>query len=305
MGPILVTGAAGSIGSEVSRMLVQSGHRVIALDQAETPLFWLQKELGEGVVPIIGSVNDPNLLHRIMKAFGIAGVVHAAALKHVGMCERNIMAAVETNVFGTARLRHATAQWGVPMVLISTDKAVNPTSVMGATKRVAELVASAMGNARIVRLVNIWNSSGSLVPVVAKQIASGGPVTITDPDARRYFMTAEEASDLVIQALYARPLPNARLMIPAVQNRQQRVGDVVRGLINDFQVGIVVTGLQPGEKLVEELVTKAEAAQMVDNVMPLPPWRGKLFRLSSLISMAEAEAVKAELFKLVGEGNAQ
>lgn len=268
---VMVTGAAGSIGSEICRQLVRFQPRsILALDLAETPLFDLEQHFHEhypagNLVPVVGDVRDQRRLCDLMVEAGVDVVFHAAAYKHVPMMERHVAMAIENNVLGTYALACAAETAGVrDVVMISTDKAVRPSSVMGATKRLAEMVvksrSSAAGDAWTrfvsVRFGNVLGSNGSVIPIFRRQIASGGPVTVTHPEMRRYFMTIPEASRLVLQAMV---LGERNEIFVLDMGEPVRIDDLAQNLIRlhglrpgkDIQVQY--TGLRPGEKLFEEL----------------------------------------------------
>ena len=209
---VMVTGAAGSIGSEICRQIASfSPLALVGFDEAETPLFQIDRELRKAYPHVafhseIGNITRPDNLRRVMQKFKPIIIYHAAAYKHVPMMEQHVFAAVENNIFGTWQVALAAAKHGVEdFVMISTDKAVRPTSMMGATKRVAELVIRALQQETGTRFVavrfgNVLGSNGSVVPIFKEQIAAGGPVTVTHPEMTRYFMTIPEASQLVLQA---------------------------------------------------------------------------------------------------------
>ncbi len=213
---IVVTGAGGSIGKEICRQLLNLGPlRIILLDLSEAALFSIHDELKfsctgladpPDIVPVLGSVGNARTLGRVFHQFDVDAVFHAAAYKHVGMIEDNLLAGVENNLLGTLELTKAAICAAVPdFVLVSTDKAVDPKSVMGKTKRAAEVVCTELckttpTRATIVRFGNVLGSSGSVLPRVLGQIERGGPVLLTDPSARRVFMSSREAALLVIQA---------------------------------------------------------------------------------------------------------
>jgi len=211
---ILITGGAGSIGSELARQLARfRPRRIVLLDRAENTLYFVWVELRRAhpaveVVPVIASITNAERIAQVLRTYEPDYVFHAAAYKHVPLCEANVTEAAWNNVVGTLRVAEAAARHRVKkFVLISTDKAVNPTSVLGATKRVAERVvlelpylAASGTDFRAVRFGNVLGSSGSVVPIFQKQIAAGGPVTVTHPEMQRYFMTIPEASQLVLQA---------------------------------------------------------------------------------------------------------
>ena len=209
---ILVTGAGGSIGSELVRQIARfNPRRLLLLDRAESPLFFIAHEISEShpaidVVPVLASVTNAARLDRLFEAYRPDCVFHAAAYKHVPMLEANMIEGVWNNVVGTLRLAQSAARVGTgKFVLISTDKAVNPMSILGATKRVAEHIVlelpslrAAQTDFRVVRFGNVLGSDGSVVPLFKKQIAVGGPVTVTHPEMKRFLMTIPEASQLVL-----------------------------------------------------------------------------------------------------------
>lgn len=268
----LVTGAAGSIGSEICVQLLRGGARRVALvDQSESGLYMLQlrlrKEFPEAnIATEVADIRDPVRMAALFERHRPQDVFHAAAHKHVPLMEAAPCEAVKTNVLGTrnvAELAHA--HRAERFVLISTDKAVRPSSVMGASKRVCEALVrdlDARSDTRFcaVRFGNVLGSSGSVVPIFREQIAQGGPVTVTHPDVRRYFMTISEAVSLVLHAGYADYGPLCVLDM----GEQIRIVDLARhlitmaGLAPDVDVPIRFTGLRPGEKLYEELLTEEE-----------------------------------------------
>jgi FlaA1/EpsC-like NDP-sugar epimerase len=270
---VMVTGAAGSIGSELCRQI--AGFNPLALvgfDQAETALFQLESELtqkspGQVFHSEIGSIGRLGDVTRTIEQYRPSIVFHAAAYKHIPMLEKNVLAAVDNNIFGTWHVAQAAASHGVEsFILISTDKAVCPASVMGATKRVAELSIRALNKESdtkfvAVRLGNVLGSSGSVVPIFKRQIAEGGPVTVTHPDMRRYFMTAPEAGQLV---LYALAMGKGGEIFVLDMGEPLGILDLARNLIllsgmqPDRNIQIEFTGVRPGEKLVEELHNQDE-----------------------------------------------
>lgn len=265
---VMVTGAGGSIGSEICRQIAQfRPQAIVGFDAAETPLFQIDRELAKtfpGLVfhPEIGSVTRPDMLRRVMQHYEPSIVYHAAAYKHVSMMERHVFAAVENNIFGTWQLALAAANHGVEdFVMISTDKAVRPTSMMGATKRIAELLIRALQNETgtkfvAVRFGNVLGSNGSVVPIFKEQIAAGGPVTVTDPEMRRFFMTIPEAAQLVLQAF---AIGKGGEVFVLDMGESVKIVDLARDLIllsglqPDRDIKIEFTGPRPGEKLFEEL----------------------------------------------------
>jgi FlaA1/EpsC-like NDP-sugar epimerase len=270
---VMVTGAAGSIGSEICRQIAPFRPlALIGFDEAETPLFQIDRELRKAFPhlvfhPEIGNITHPDNVRRVMQKFQPSIVYHAAAYKHVPMMERHVFAAVENNIFGTWQVALAAAKYGVEdFVMISTDKAVRPTSIMGATKRVAELVIRALQQETGTRFVavrfgNVLGSNGSVVPIFKEQIAAGGPVTVTHPEMTRYFMTIPEASQLVLQAF---SMGNGGEVFVLDMGEPVKIVDLARNLIllsglqPDRDIKIQFSGVRPGEKLFEELNLKDE-----------------------------------------------
>jgi len=270
---VLVTGAGGSIGAELCRQLARfAPRRLVLAEQSEGALWSIHRELvptypGLEVVPAIVDVCDAPRVAALVGELQPAVVFHAAAHKHVPMMETNPGEAVKNNVFGTKVVADACARLGVErFVLVSTDKAVNPSSVMGATKRVAERYVHHLANTtgRVfvsVRFGNVLGSTGSVVPVFEEQIAAGGPVTVTHPDMTRYFMTIPEASQLVIQAA---ALGTGGEVFLLDMGEPVRIVELARDLIRlsglepDVDIEVVYTGMRPGEKLFEELELDSE-----------------------------------------------
>ena len=273
---VLVSGGAGSIGSELARQIArfQPG-RLILLDQAESPLYFIDIEIRKlhphsDIVPVVADVTDRGRLERVFSAYRPDYVFHAAAYKHVPLMEVNATEAVRNNAFGTLNVAECAAEHGAAkFVLISTDKAVRPSSIMGATKRVAERIVlgwPSLRNSdtdfRAVRFGNVLGSDGSVVPVFRRQLAAGGPLTVTHPDVTRYFMTIPEAVQLVLQAAV---LPEAAGRISMLEMGEPvRIVDLAENLIRlsglepHKDVSIVFSGLRPGEKLCEELMSEVE-----------------------------------------------
>jgi FlaA1/EpsC-like NDP-sugar epimerase len=264
---ILVTGAAGSIGSELCRQIARfSPSLLVGFDAAETPLFYLEREMKMSFPdlhfqPRIGSIQNRQRLNEVFADRCPAMVFHAAAYKHVPMMECNPFEAVQNNVFGTLTLAETCADFQVrDFVMISSDKAVCPTNVMGATKRMAELVVRSMRSNRTkyvsVRFGNVLGSNGSVIPIFKSQIAAGGPVTVTDPNMKRYFMTIPEASQLVLQAS---TLGAGGEIFVLDMGEPVKISDLARNLIllsglrPGLDIEIKYTGTRPGEKLFEEL----------------------------------------------------
>lgn len=282
---VMVTGAGGSIGSELCRQVLQQGPcRLVLFELSEYALYQIDQELraqlkcaGNSIeiVPILGSVTHLRRVGEVMKAFGVQTVYHAAAYKHVPLVELNLIEGVRNNVFGTWQTAVAAREAGVEtFILISTDKAVRPTNVMGATKRMAELVLqglAAQGRGTtfcMVRFGNVLGSSGSVVPLFRKQIRHGGPVTVTHPEITRYFMTIPEAALLVIQAgsmaeggeVFVLDMGEPVKIVDLATRMIHLSGLSVRNAAQpDGDVSIEFTGLRPGEKLYEELLIGSNA----------------------------------------------
>lgn len=273
---VLITGAGGSIGSELCRQIASSAPaQVVLLGHGENSIFYVNQELGAahpGVCfqPVIADVRDASRINAIMDRFQPELVFHAAAHKHVTLMEQNVQDAVTNNVLGTRVLLDAASAHGVgTFVMISSDKAVNPVSVMGATKRVAELYvhARALETGRCyvaVRFGNVLGSRGSVVPIFKQQIAQGGPVRVTHPEVRRFFMTIPEAVQLVLQAA---TIGKGGEIFALDMGEPIRIVDLARdmirlsGLQEGRDIDIEFTGLGPGEKLYEELFVSGESYQ--------------------------------------------
>ena len=280
---VLVTGAGGSIGGELCRQILsQRPRRLVLLDHSEFALYTIDHEVlhathGTEIVTCLGSVLDEALLRSLMQRNEVQTVYHAAAYKHVPIVEANVQQGLRNNVFGTLNVARAALDAGVETcILISTDKAVRPTNVMGASKRVAELVlqAAALRSTRtvfsMVRFGNVLGSSGSVVPLFRRQIQAGGPITITHPDIVRYFMLIPEAAQLVIQA---GAMARGGEVFVLDMGEPVRIADLARSMIRlsgltektaelpSGQIEIKAVGLRPGEKLFEELL-------IGDNVTP-------------------------------------
>lgn len=275
---VMVTGAGGSIGSELCRQIMKIGPECLLLvDQNEYGLYSIHAELtrdgreGErSIIPLLGSVRDERRMREIMATFRPHAIYHAAAYKHVPLVEHNPIEGINNNIFGTLVLAKAAIEMGVPsFVLISTDKAVRPTNIMGASKRVAELVLQALapqGGSTVfsmVRFGNVLGSSGSVVPLFRQQIAQGGPITLTHPEMTRFFMTIPEASQLVIQAgamaeggdVFLLDMGEPVKIIDLARRMVELSGLTVRDEDNpDGDIAFEMTGLRPAEKLYEELL---------------------------------------------------
>ena len=277
---ILVTGAGGSIGSELCRQIIlHRPSKLVLFEQSEFSLYAIERELqalnrieglGVEVHALLGSVSHRRRCESVMRSFGIETVYHAAAYKHVPLVEHNIIEGVQNNVFGTLHVAEAAIASGVKrFVLVSTDKAVRPTNVMGASKRMAELVLQGLAHRQsetvfsMVRFGNVLGSSGSVVPLFRDQIRDGGPVTVTHPDIIRYFMTIPEASQLVLQA---GSMGQGGEVFVLDMGEPVKIADLARKMVHlmgmsektgdqpDGDIEIVFSGLRPGEKLYEELL---------------------------------------------------
>jgi FlaA1/EpsC-like NDP-sugar epimerase len=288
---VLVTGAAGSIGSELCQQVARLEPRcLIMFDAAESPLFLLEIELrkkypGLELVAAVGDIRQARQVQDVIENYYVDSIFHAAAYKHVPLMERQICEAVHNNILGTWNVAQAAWRSGVAsMVMISSDKAVNPTSVMGLTKRVAELIVSANrslphrnGGTKFVsvRFGNVLVSNGSVVPIFQKQIAVGGPVTVTHPDMRRFFMTVQEAVHLVLRAS---AMGKGSEVFVLDMGKPVRILDLARnmirlaGFVPEEDIEIRFTGLRPGEKIFEELNLEQE------NTMPTGHPKIRVFR---------------------------
>lgn len=273
---VMVTGAGGSIGSELCRQISRAKPaKLILLGRGENSIYEIHQELvekfgAERYVPVIADIRDEERIDSVFSQYKPQLVFHAAAHKHVPLMEAQPVEAVRNNIFGTRNVARAADKYGAEsFVMISTDKAVNPTSVMGASKRLAELVVQDMNrhsNTKfaIVRFGNVLGSRGSVVPLFKKQIAKGGPITITDPEMVRYFMTIPEAAQLVLQAgTFSKGGEVFLLDMGEPVKILDMARDLVElhGLIPDKDIKFVFTGLRPGEKLYEELLTAEEGTQ--------------------------------------------
>lgn len=323
---VLITGAGGSIGSELCRQIARFGpSRLVLFELSEFALYQVEQDLSERfphvqLVRLVGDVKDLAALRRVMAQYQPDLVFHAAAYKHVPLMEdENAWMALRNNTVGTYRVAQAAAEHGVQrFVLISTDKAVNPTNVMGATKRAAEMVVShwaakAPGTRFMaVRFGNVLGSSGSVIPKFKEQIAKGGPVTVTHPEITRYFMTIPEASQLVLQVA---ALAESGQVFVMDMGQAVRIADLARELIRlaghtEADIPIIFSGLRPGEKLYEELLADA------DTTLPTPHPRLRLAQLRGelpagwidhLMALADDDAaatpavLRARLHELVPE----
>lgn len=270
---VLVTGAAGSIGSEIVRQVVKyNPKKVILVDQAESPLYEIefeinQKRTGKICEVVVGDIRSKERMSNVFKTFSPEIVYHAAAYKHVPLMENNPSEAILTNVFGTKVIADLAVENKVGrFVMVSTDKAVNPTNIMGASKRIAEIyIQSLNGNVETdfvtTRFGNVLGSNGSVIPLFKKQIDQGGPITVTDPNITRFFMTIPEACQLVLEA---GSIGNGGEIYVFDMGKSVKIVDLAKKMIrlSGLELGrdiqIVFSGLRPGEKLYEELLTNEE-----------------------------------------------
>jgi O-antigen biosynthesis protein WbqV len=329
---VLVTGAGGSIGSELARQIAASGPaQLVLLDAAEANLFHIDRELGEAWpgLPrreVLCDVRDAARLDLVFAAEKPELVFHAAALKHVTLVENHPCEGVRTNVLGSRNVAAAARTCGAAhLALISTDKAVAPASVMGATKRVAEAVVRQFAKApdgvgaetrvSVVRFGNVLGSAGSVVPIFQHQIARGGPVTLTDAEVERYFMTIPEAVQLVLRAVALSAVDEEppKGVLTLEMGEPVKIIDLARrmielqGLVPERDIEIRITGLRPGEKLTEALVDvnetarpKADGITEAAPLAPLPPIAPEALAALEAAALAGDEfAVRAQLFALV------
>ncbi|MFZ0339710.1 MAG: nucleoside-diphosphate sugar epimerase/dehydratase [Terracidiphilus sp.] len=282
---VLVTGAAGSIGSELCRQIARfQPAGIVGFEIAESPLFEIDREMKQRFpqvpfYPEIGNVQNRARLDDVLSQYRPTIVYHAAAYKHVPLMETHVFEAVENNVLGTYNLAISAMKYGVDdFVLISSDKAVRPTNIMGTTKRVAELILLALQNGRTryvaVRFGNVLGSNGSVIPIFKKQIAAGGPVTVTHPEMRRFFMTIPEACQLVLQAS---AVATGGQICVLDMGQPVKIVDLARNLIllsglkPEKDIKIQFTGMRPGEKLYEELST------LLENTIPTEHEKVRIF----------------------------
>lgn len=329
---VLVTGAGGSIGSELCRqILAERPRQLLLLDHSEYNLYSIDQEL-QGVcaamalsvelVPVLASVAHPARLHEVCRAYQPHTVYHAAAYKHVPIVESNPAVGIDNNVFGTLNMARAALASGVEsFVLVSTDKAVRPTNVMGASKRMAELVLQALAATAppatgtrfsMVRFGNVLGSSGSVVPLFRHQLMEGGPLTVTHADVTRYFMTIPEAAQLVLQAgamasggeVFVLDMGEPVRILDLARRMVELSGMTLRDATNpDGDIEIVITGLRPGEKLYEELLigdnpTPTAHARIMKAHEHFLDWGELEVQLQALhhgVEAVDTEAIKAVL----------
>lgn len=315
---VLVTGAGGSIGSELCRQLARLGPRqIVAVGRGENSVFELLQELTRAfpdveVTPVIADVRDRTRLDATFQAFRPATVFHAAAHKHVPLMEQNVAEAVLNNVLGTQVVGELAARHGAErFVLISSDKAVRPSSVMGATKRLAEGVVQEIGRGSAcrflaVRFGNVLGSRGSVIPTFMRQIAAGGPITITHPEMTRFFMTIPEAVQLVLQA---GAMGTGGEVFALDMGEPVRVVDLARDLIRlsglaEHEIEIEFTGMRPGEKLYEEVFFDAENAVPTEHPKVLRARNAELeftqgASLAGLIALARRDGAPGEIRRAI------
>jgi FlaA1/EpsC-like NDP-sugar epimerase len=298
---VLITGAGGSIGSALAHAVAACDpERILLLESSEQALYQIDRELAAPHIPILANVCDSPALEEVFQYHAPHSVFHAAAFKHVPLMELHPFAALENNAAATYSLTQTAVIYRAEqIVLVSTDKAVDPASIMGASKRIAELVALALSTPetkiKAVRLPNVYASQGSVVPLFEEQIAKGLPVTVTHPDATRYFITMEQATTLLLFAL-SEKFPSA-ILIPELGN-PIRIEDLAKALIaqSGSQSAIVYTGLRPGEKLHEPLLSHTESF-LTEASAPLRAIR------SATISATEASKAIKELQKAIRQRN--
>jgi FlaA1/EpsC-like NDP-sugar epimerase len=331
---VLVSGAGGSIGSELCRQILRlQPRRLVLLERSEPSLYAIEQELRRGLPPgmelvaVLGSAANRQLVERVLGQQAVQAVFHAAAYKHVPLVQANPLAGLANNVLATQVLARAAVAAGVAtFTLISTDKAVRPTNVMGASKRAAELVIQALAQEwpascsrlSMVRFGNVLGSSGSVVPLFREQIALGGPITLTHPEIIRYFMTIPEAAQLVLQAAV---LARGGDLFLLDMGEPVRIKDLAEQMVRlsgrslrdadhpDGDIEIICTGLRPGEKLYEELLIDADCETTIHPLIyrarerGLPPeqvWR-ELEALEAAVGCQDQAAALAVLARLVPE----
>lgn len=324
---IMITGAAGSIGSELSRQIVAHGAKQVVLyDWWENGVFNLRNQLIENypsvdIVYVIGDVKDRKKINQIMALYKPNTVFHAAAYKHVPLMEGNPSEAIKNNILGTKTVAEVAINNGVgKFILVSTDKAVNPTNIMGATKRAAEKIINILGQSQnttifcAVRFGNVINSNGSAIPIFEKQIENGGPVTVTHKDITRFFMTIPEAVHLILQSWV---MGENNDLFVLDMGESVKIYDLAKllitlhGYIPEEEIEIKITGLRPGEKLYEEVLVKEEEtlSTSVKKIFRTKNYQNFdklhfLYNLSSLIELAQdgcidVERIKSNMQKLI------
>lgn len=335
-GVVLVTGAGGSIGSELCRQILQSRPAALLLfESSEYNLYALHHELlttaassgidPDAIVPLLGSVRDERRVEEILRQWRPCTVFHAAAYKHVPLVEHNVVEGTANNALGTWILARAAKRHGVAnFTLVSTDKAVRPTNVMGATKRLAEMILQALQDENsatcfsMVRFGNVLGSSGSVVPLFRRQLAAGGPLTVTHADMTRYFMTIPEAAQLVLQAgamarggdVFVLDMGEPVRIIDLARNIIELSGLTVRNATNpDGDIEIQIAGLRHGEKLFEELLIAGAPTPTAhprilrshEDFLDLKALGGKIDELRAAVDDGDAHGVRELLRKIVNE----
>ena len=314
---VLVTGAAGSIGSEICRQAMQyNPTKLIMLDQAESPIYDFQfemnntpefKEKRDKMAFVITNVKDPIRMREVFEQYHPQVVFHAAAYKHVPFMEENAYEAVFVNVFGTKLVADLAIEYGVEkFVMISTDKAVNPTNVMGATKRIAEIYTqSRQGNTKFIttRFGNVLGSNGSVVPLFRKQIEQGGPITVTDRRITRFFMTIPEACSLVLEAGSIGEGGDIFVFDMGEKVKIWDLAEKMRQLAHRPEIEIVETGLRPGEKLYEEVLANEENTIKTENekIMHAIVRKYETSEVDSMIEKLHTELETCDEMKIVAQ----
>ena len=314
---VLVTGAAGSIGSEICRQaMLYQPKQLIMLDQAESPLYDFQfemnntvqfKEMKDRMAFVITNVKDPVRMREVYEKYHPQVVFHAAAYKHVPFMEENPYEAVYVNVFGTKLVADLATEYGVEkFVMISTDKAVNPTNVMGATKRIAEIYTqSRQGQTKFIttRFGNVLGSNGSVVPLFRKQIEQGGPITVTDRRITRYFMTIPEACSLVLEAGAIGEGGDIFVFDMGEKIKIWDLAEKMRKLAHRPDVEIIETGLRPGEKLYEEVLANEENTIKTDNekIMHAVVRKYETEEVDGMIEKLQTELETCDPMKIVAQ----
>jgi FlaA1/EpsC-like NDP-sugar epimerase len=322
---ILLTGAAGSIGSELARQIAEfAPARLVLLDQSESDLYFLHLDLSEAypsldLIPVICDITNQSRLAQVYAHHRPEYVIHAAAYKHVPLMEANALEAVRNNVLGTLLVATAAVRYGArKFLLVSTDKAIRPSTVMGATKRIAERIIFGVPNLhrsgtdfRAVRFGNVLGSDGSVIPLFQRQLAAGRPLTVTDPAATRYFITLSEAAGLVLQAASLPETSGAIAMLDMGQPiRILDLAEKVIRLSGRKDVPIVFTGLRPGEKLhedgssaLEETIPSSAEKIRISQTGEIagPELLQKLSRLFAFLDAGDRDGLLAALCELVPE----
>jgi FlaA1/EpsC-like NDP-sugar epimerase len=321
---VLLTGAGGSIGSALAKAIIRHRPRsLILLDHSEGNLHQINFDLsalpgGHVLSPIVGDICDGSLLTEIFEERKPESIIHAAAFKHVPLMESNLIPAVQNNALGTYFLaQRARMHDASTFVMVSTDKAVNPHSVMGASKRLAELAllrwSSPRSPMRAVRLGNVLGSQGSVVPLFLQQIAAGGPVTVTHPEVNRYFTSLDQAVELVLLAASLDGesgilIPNLGEPVPILELAERMIKEA--GFEREREIPVVMTGLRPGDKMREEFVSEFEEVDATGNAMlhlirtpqPCPEEFDSLMRdLRDKVGRRDLPGVLEQLCRLVPE----